>query len=310
MVMPGRHHRSIVVLMLDVSSRLLRYFVMVADELHFTQAAERLHVAQPALSKAIRRLERELGLPLFARSRHGVALTAAGLALLPAARAVLADLDCGLRAAREAQRAAAAELRVGYHSSVGPDLLQPMIERFTRLRPGWQVELRAGDWSDPAGAVLDGRADAALLRLPVPGQQDLDTVTIRRDRRWVALPAGHRLAARDSVELADLAREPFIALPAGSGPFRDFWLATDQLGQPPAIAAEVTSTDDWFEAIATGRGIAMLAETSTRVHQRAGVVYRLVTDASPSELVVAWPAGRTDPVLRDFVTAVTEAARR
>jgi DNA-binding transcriptional LysR family regulator len=134
----------------DVSTRLLGYFLAVAEELHFTQAAERLYVAQPALSKAMRRLERDLGLPLFVRTRHSVALTGAGQALLPAAGAVLAELDAGVRAARTAHRTAphrTAErvFRFGYHSAVGSEVLQPVIEKFARLRPGWQVELRAGD---------------------------------------------------------------------------------------------------------------------------------------------------------------------
>ncbi|WP_020659689.1 LysR family transcriptional regulator [Amycolatopsis benzoatilytica] len=280
--------------------------MVVAEELHFTQAAERLHVAQPALSKAIRRLESELGFPLFARSRHSVALTSAGLALLPGARAVLAELDAAVRVAQTAHRSAAHVLRVGYHSSVGSDLLGPIIDEFRRLRPGWQVELRAGDWSDPAGAVLAGRSDLVLLRPPVPGQEDLDLAVLRSDDRWVALPAGHRLADREVVRLAELAGEPFVAMPAESGPFRDFWLARDRFAEPPVIGAEVNNTDDWLEAIATGRGVALLSETSVRIHRRPGLVYRPVPGAGRSELVVAWRSGSTDPVLRDFVRAATE----
>ncbi|MBA8926154.1 DNA-binding transcriptional LysR family regulator [Kutzneria viridogrisea] len=304
--MPDRHDRATVVGVLDISSRLLRYFLAVAEELHFTHAAERLFIAQPALSKAIRRLERELGFPLFIRNRQGVALTVAGQAMVPAARAALAELAEGVRAARAAQRAGSRVLRVGYHSSIGSPLLKPIIDGFTRRCPGWRVELRLCDWTDPAGAVLDARCDIALLRLPLPGQDELETRTLRWDPRWVALAADHRLVARESVRLSDLAGETFVALPASSGPFRDFWLALDQVPRAPRIGIEVANAEDYFEAIAAGHGIAMLAETTTRVHRRPGIAYRLVTDASPSELVVAWRRGSTDRALTEFASACLE----
>jgi DNA-binding transcriptional LysR family regulator len=293
--------------MVDVSSRLLHYFVAVAEELHFTRAAERLYIAQPALSKAIRRLESNLELALFERDRHGVTLTAAGQALLPGARRILAELATGLDEAQAAHRAEGHVLRVSYHSSLGSDLQQPITARFAQLRPGWRVELRVADWSDPAGAVLSGTCDAGLLRLPLHGQEKLDTCTLRMDSRWIAIPIGHRLASRSAIQLQDLQDEEFVALPTASGPFREFWLALDEFERPPAIGAEASNADDFLEAIASGRGVGMLAETSTRVHTRPDVTYRLVTDASPSQLVVAYRKGSTDPVVSDFVLACTQS---
>lgn len=113
-------------------------------------------------------------------------------------------------------------LRIGYRSSIDTGLLKSIIEGFHRLRPDWRLESRLGDWSDPAGRVLDGDVRAALLPLPVPGQDRLDTQTLRYDRRWVALPADHPLTAQETVRLRDLRDEPFIALPAASDPLRDF----------------------------------------------------------------------------------------
>ncbi|WP_158588104.1 LysR family transcriptional regulator [Actinomadura logoneensis] len=293
---------------MDVSTRALRYFVAVAEELHFTRAAERLYVAQPALSKAVRRLEEELGTALFVRTRHSVALTDAGRSLLPVARAAVEALDGWERQARAERDAAARVLRIGYHSAVDPALLSAVTGRFAELRPGLRVELLLNDWNDPAGTVLSGRDRAALLRLPVPGANLLDHEILVREGRYVALPEGHRLAGRASIRLADLRDEPFVALPASSGPLRAHWLAVDRFGTLPKVGVEVHNSEDYFLAIQSGRGIAMVAAMSARVYRRPGVVYRPVEDAPESELAVVWPRGDTDPVLRDFVRACVEAS--
>jgi DNA-binding transcriptional LysR family regulator len=293
---------------LEVSSRSLRYFAVLAEELHFTHAAQRLHIAQPVLSKTIRRLERELGVLLLVRDRQRVSLTDAGRALLPVARRVLDELDDGLVQVRRLHRRDERNLRVGYHSSLPPALLRPLTAAFAALRPGWRIELRSNDWADPARVVLDGTVDTAFLRLPVPGQDGLETEVLRIESRWIVLPAGHPLADRRTVRLRDLQDEPFVAMPVSAGPFRDFWLGVDEFEQPPAVGTEVTNPDDFFAAITTGRGIAMIAETTKEMYQRPDIVYRLVEDVRPSEFVLAWRRGSADPLLRDFVRACIEVA--
>ena len=294
---------------MDVSVRLLRYFLAVAEELHFTRAAERLFVAQPALSKAIRRLENELGMPLFARNRQGVALTDAGRSLVPVARGMLREFDAWHGLARDAQRAVAQVFAVGYHTSIGADLLKLITEAFARSRPDRRLALRLGDWGDPAGPVLAGRVRAALLPLPLAGQDRLDTAVLREDRRWVAMAAEHPLAGRGAVRLRDLRDEPFVALPASSGPLRSAWLPLGEHGAAATVAVEVDNSEDYFQAIVAGHGIAMLTESSTLAYPRPGITYRLVEDAPPSQLAVAWPRDDTDPVLRDFVRACLDAQR-
>lgn len=301
--MPKWHHRSV-----DVSLPALRCFVAVAEELHFTRAAERLHLAQPAVSKAIRRLEGTLGTPLFARSRHRVELTDAGRSLLPVATRMLTDFDGWTRDLRAVTAETTRILRVGYHSSIEPALTNRIEADFRRARPGWSVRMRVVDWADPARGVLEGEVRAALLRLPVPGRERLDVEVLRREPRCVALPGGHRLLDRDTVRLADLRDEAFVALPAASGPLREFWLAADRLGGPRRIAAEVGNSEDFFQNIQSGRAVGMLSESSARVHRRPGVHYRPVVDAEPSELAVVWERDSTDPVVRDFVRACSEAA--
>jgi DNA-binding transcriptional LysR family regulator len=147
---------------MDVHGRDLRYFVAVAEELHFTRAAERLFISQPALSKQIRMLERQLGAPLFDRDREGVRLTLVGEALLPHARQVLAAWDLGLAEAERAKSRQRATLVVGMLSRIGRGGLLPAIRsRFTTLRPEATVRLLQIRWDDISAGLADGTADVA-----------------------------------------------------------------------------------------------------------------------------------------------------
>ncbi|GIG91135.1 LysR family transcriptional regulator [Plantactinospora endophytica] len=177
---------------MDVHLRELRYFVAVAEELHFTRAAERLFVSQPALSKQIRALETRLGFPLFGRTAaRGVWLTPAGGALLPAARQTLATFEEGLTAARPLARRRT--FTVGMQTAVGRDLQGPALQAFQASAEGWTVSIRLVGWTDPTAGLADGSSDVAFVWLPVPAD-GLDTRTLARERRWVALAANHRLA--------------------------------------------------------------------------------------------------------------------
>src|SRR5687768_3775452 len=238
---------------MDVHLRNLHYFVAVAEELHFSRAAERLHVSQPALSKQIRQLERELRFPLFRRDRRRVELTAAGEALLPAARRLMADwevsfTEAGARASEEGKL-----LRVGFQTSVGGGIYQAIAAQFAQLHPDWRLVLRLHEWSDPTGGLLDRSADVAFLWLPAGAEDTIDVRPLRSERRFVALPAGHRLARRKALQMADLLDEPFVALPDDAGPLRAYWLALDERnGRPARIGAEAATPDEAFEAVATG----------------------------------------------------------
>jgi DNA-binding transcriptional LysR family regulator len=294
---------------MDVHLRNLRYFVAVAEELHFSRAAERLHISQPALSKQVRHLERELRFPLLRRDRRRVELTAAGKALLPVARRLLADWG---EAVTEATALASAEgkvLRVGFQTSVGGGLYQAVAARFSEMRPDWRLDLRLHDWSDPTSGVLDRSADVAFLWLPAGAESTVAVRVLRSERRFVALPAGHRLARRRALQLADLLEEPFIALPEEAGPLRDYWLALEERqGRPARIGAVVATPDETFEAVATGHGVVLIAEGNTTVYTRPGIVYRPVLDLEPAELAIAWRRGDRRAAVRDLVNMAAEVA--
>jgi len=295
---------------MDVDTRLLRYFSAVAREGNLSRAAEGLFVSQPALTKQVRRLESQLGVRLFTRSRAGMTLTAAGQALADRVPAVLAGWDQALREARSAASQAGRVLRVGFLAGAANEATQQIIAAFTRRRPGWRVEMRAASWTDPTAGLASGDADVALLRLPFPGQAGFRVEVLITEPRYVALPAGHRLAARDHIPFRDLWDEPFVAAPAETGAWRDWWLAAEEReGHPVRIGAVTDSgqPDDWLAAIANGGGIALAPESAARYYARPGVTYRPVTGISPSQVGVAWPpAADTNPVIQDFIRCCLE----
>jgi DNA-binding transcriptional LysR family regulator len=288
---------------MDVDTRLLRYFAAVAREGNLTRAAEQLFVSQPALTKQIRQLESQLGLRLFTRSRAGMTLTAAGQALADRVPAVLAGWDQALAETRTTASRAARVLRVGFIASAANEVTQQIIAAFARRRPDWRVDMRQAAWSDPAAGLADGDVDAALLRLPFPGQHTLRTEVLFTEPRWVALPAGHRLTACDRIPFPDLWDEPFVAAPDETGWWRDYWLAAgERQGHPVRIGAVTEHPDEWLTAIANGYGIALAPESAARYYAHPGITYRPVTGVSPSQVGVAWlPAADTNPVIQDFV---------
>jgi DNA-binding transcriptional LysR family regulator len=297
---------------MDVHGRDLRYFVAVAEDLHFTRAAERLFISQPALSKQIRMLESQLGAPLFDRGRDGVQLTPVGKALLPHALEVLAAWDRGWSAAEEAKSRQAATLVAGMSTSPGRGgLVAAIRSRFTALQPAATVQLRQSRWGDPTAGLADGAVDVAFVWLPLPDPDRYQWVVVAEEPRLVAMADGHPLASKDTIEVADLLDEPFLALPPSAGPLRDYWLATDARGGRPArIGAEVASTEETYEALADGRGVCLLAAGNARLITLGGVTTRPVNGLSLATLALAWRRDDSRPLVLDYARASRQATRR
>ncbi|MEU6800577.1 LysR family transcriptional regulator [Streptomyces neyagawaensis] len=292
----------------DVHGRDLRYFVTVAEELHFTRAAERLYVSQPALSKQIRALERRLGVELFRRERQGAALTPAGEALLPYARRVLEAWEEGAAAVEEVRTAQRSTLVVGMSTSPGRGGLLPAVRsRFTAARPEAVIRLRQVNWADPTAGLADGDADVAFIWLPVPDQDRYAWTVIAEEPVRVALPDTHPLAARAEIDFGDLLDEPFLALPESAGPLRDHWLALEARGgRPPRIGAEIAGTEETYEALLAGLGVCLVAAGNVPLLTLGGVTTRPVRGVPPSRYVLAW---REDDARRPLVRAYAEACR-
>ncbi|MFI9584054.1 LysR family transcriptional regulator [Streptomyces sp. NPDC052236] len=288
---------------MDVDTRLLRSFLAVAEDGSLTRAAERLFVSQPALTKQIKQLETQLGVRLFTRSKAGMALTEPGQTLAAQVPALLAEWDEVLRETKSAASKSARVLRVGFVGSAANEATQHIIAEFARRRPGWRADMRQAPWSNPTAGLADGDVDAALLRLPFPGQDTLRVEVLFTEPRWVALPTAHPLASREVIDFQDLWDEPFVAALPESGWWRDYWLAADERdGHPVRIGAVTDQPDDWLSAIANGYGIALAPESAARFYSRPGVVYRPVSGVSASQVGIAWaPADDGNPIVHDFV---------
>lgn len=272
---------------MDLDLRKVRYFVAVAERLHFGRAAEELLIAQPALSRQIRALERDLHAELFVRDSHGVRLTDAGRQLLADAGPLLAAADA---ARRRVDRAAAGEplIVVGFRAGIRT---AAAVRAFAAAHPGVRVELRRVEWDDQAESVRDGRVDVAYVRLPVTGP-GLDVVPLFGEPRMAALPAGHPLAARASLTRAELAAQTEIlhlCVNPADGPD----------GTRPVSA--VRTVEEKLEYVAAGRGITYLPLSATQLHRRPDVAYRPVADLPPDEVALASAAGRRSRLVADFV---------
>ncbi|OYN96400.1 DNA-binding transcriptional LysR family regulator [Propionibacteriaceae bacterium ES.041] len=286
----------------------LRYFVAVAEERHFGRAAERLQMAQPPLSQQIRRLEREVGTPLFTRTTRRVDLTPAGAAYLERARAILAAVD---EAAEEARRVAAGlvgHLVIGCVGSVTYSLLPALARRLASELPGIDVSFR-GEMlaAEQIEAVRTGIVDLALLRPPVTDGA-LAVTPLREDRLVVAIPQGHRLAGRDRIRMADLAEAEFIVHSADrkSAMYGVVQRLAAAAGFTPRIQHEVGETSTVITLVAGGLGVAVVPEPVTAL-ALAGVVFRPLTRPAASvELVAAHRADRLEPHLQRTLELVRE----
>jgi DNA-binding transcriptional LysR family regulator len=285
--------------------RALRYFVAVAEELHFTRAAERLYIAQPALSEQIQRLEAELGVELLRRTTRKVELTPAGNEFLSHARRILAEADEALDDASRAARGETGRIRVGTGASAGLELVPRILRAFAEERPRVHVDLRQTDWEDYSGGVLDGSADAAFVWLPFT-HTELSFAELHEEPRVAALAATHSLAAESELRMEQLVDEPW--------PWADtdpellvFWTAVDYRGGEPARRGpKVRSMEGLIEAVRAGLCVATVPRSQADASTMPGIAFRPVVDLTPATLAIGWRTADETPV----VQALVEIARR
>jgi DNA-binding transcriptional LysR family regulator len=279
--------------MVELETRELEYFIAVADELHFGRAAERLSIAQPALSKAIRRIETRLGVPLFIRDSRHVELTAPGLALQEHGRHALNAVGAAVRSARRAAEPAT-HLRLVLKPGGDAGLLSGMLAAYARRPDARRVDILFSGPTDRSEILRDGRADVGLLYAPFDDLEGLAHETLYTEDRVAVLPSGHRLAGRASVLIPDLAGETlprWRGIPGGGGD-----------GEGPEVADVV----QLLHMIRVSRMVAVLPRSLVEPLP-AGLVRVPVADAPPSRLVLAWNERDRRPLVAAFVAAVTRA---
>ncbi|MEU0467129.1 MULTISPECIES: LysR substrate-binding domain-containing protein [Amycolatopsis] len=287
--------------------RHLRYFTAVAETCHFGKAAERLHMAQPALSHAIRQLEAELGAPLFTRTTRQVRLTPAGEFLLGEAQRVLDTVEDSVRGVRRIADGRLGLVRVGFTGTSAFSHLPRIARAVKRDLPGVAVEVHA-DLLTPAqcDGLRNGDLDLAVLRPPAQGE-DIDLHTLEVEPLILAVPADHRLAVEPVVSVADLRTEGFISYAAKDSVVNDAVMRSCQAaGFSPHREHEAAGTAVLLALVAGGLGIAVLP-ASARALPLAGVVFRDLADAGTVELALAWRRDNDSPLVRS-VLEVLEAA--
>jgi DNA-binding transcriptional LysR family regulator len=292
--------------MVNPELRHLRSFVALAEELNFTRAAARLHIAQQALSAQVRQLESMLGVVLFHRTTRKVELTQAGSVLLTRAPAILADVEAAVDEVRETARGARGTLVIGLLGTAAlddtPRLLRALRERNATI----DVSVRNVDFADPSGGVRDGSTDAAIVWLPFD-TTGLDCQALRDDPRVAVLPADHPLAAADVVASADLAAEPFAWIEEMDTVARDFWTLADvRHGRQARIGATISGFDDLFATVRSGRAVAASPASVAATLPWPDIVTRPVSGLAPATLAICWRAYRPNPLVTLLVDTAVE----
>jgi DNA-binding transcriptional LysR family regulator len=280
--------------------RQIKFFMAVAEERHFGRAAERMFIAQPALSQHIRRLERELEVQLFDRSARHVRLTPAGEAFLEVARRMSRQVDEATVAARRAEAGESGSLGVGVHLPVGAPVLSVLLRHWSRLRPAVRPRLTSGRAGELIDLVRRRDLDVALVDGPV-SDRSLSTTLVLEDQMVIVLPADHRLAGEDRVSFSCLRTEQFVTVARHSSvSLHDRFIELcGAAGFSPEVALEVDDPDLLPMAVAAGLGVGLAASLSMAARVMPGLVCRPLADSRATIPLVAVSA-------RDGVTTQTQ----
>ncbi|WP_030274221.1 MULTISPECIES: LysR family transcriptional regulator [Micromonospora] len=280
-----------------METRELRYFVAVAEELHFGRAARRLGIAQPPLSRAIRQLERRLGVTLLERDSRRVALTGAGSVLLREGRAALDAVDAADRRTRRAGEAAngGAGLVLATKAGASSELLPKLLDAYAAEPDAVRVEVLLSGIGEQERLLRDGRADVALLHLPFDSTTGLDTEELVTEQQVLVLPAGHPLAGRAQLRMADVETLPGLPLPRW--PLRDGTY-------PDGPGPEVRDHSQLLQLVALGRTAVLLPE-SCRSLLWPDMAAVPVPDAPTVTTVIAWPPHSRSRALAGLVRTAT-----
>lgn len=295
---------------MKLESRQLRYFVAVAEELHFGRAAERLHMSQPPLSQQIRQLERQLGAQLFERTQRSVKITAAGEVLLAQALVILGKLDITVELVHSAARGEAGLLRLGYTAASAYKLVPAVMRAYKQRYPAVEVTLHELLSTEQLVEMSERRLDVGLVR-PFSARPKLIAEKLIQEPLILALPAGHPLAGLQAVELHKLQGLPFIGFTATAARyFHDMiesWLLN--AGVTPVVVQRATQPHTVISLVSAGLGVAVVPGASDRVHME-GVVFRpfRASDAPQPEIHLCWRPDGMTPLLHNFLTTAREVA--
>lgn len=272
--------KHLCLVVMNVELRHLRALVAIGEERTITDAAIALHLSQPALSRTLEQLESRLGVRLVERTTRRLALTEAGQRLSEHAHRILSQLDDAL--AEAATQAGPRPLCLAFAWAALGRHTVPLLRMWRERHPGTPVQVRRLD--DPEAALRRGTADLAFLRTRPADDSGLAHTALAHERRLAAVPDGHPLAERDTVNLADLTREVVALCSTAATTGSDLWPE----GRSPRTI-QVPGVDEWLTVIATGEAVGVTAEGTSHHHPHPGVRYLPLADADPVTVYLAWP---------------------
>ena len=290
--------------------RQLRYFVAVAEELHFGHAARRLRIAQPALSRQIQALEKELMVQLLFRNRRRVQITPAGQVFLDRARLILARIEDAVLAAQRASGGVSGSLNLGFVGSATYDVLPSVLRAFRQAAPHVELTLSEMTVHVQLEALTEKRIDIGLLRLPAK-TEGLVFRTISREPLYVALPSSHRLAQLPVLRLSSLAEESFVLYPDYPQPsWTEFVIGLcQQAGFHPVIAQRTVEIQTTLSLVAAGIGVSIVPECVGNITRKNVVFRRLMGVRARTELLVAYREHDPSPVVQTFLKVLWQRVR-
>lgn len=292
-----------------METRLLRYFVAVAEELHFGRASERVGIAQPPLSQQIQKLEKELGVRLFQRTSRRVELTDVGKWLLGEANLILNRIEAARDVANQFADGITGRLDVGAVSPVLDTFLPALIQRFVTSHPDIRLSLHELRSDDQIEWLRTGRLDVGFVRIFGQDLAELEHRIVRRERYILALPADHTLAKKKFVPLASLRDVRMIMAPRRFRPaLHDRILSCFQAaGANLNIVQEASSKRTEIALVAAGIGLALVPESYAHVFKRQGVAYRPIRGNLPSiEMGALWRSDRLSPPCSRFLSQLDD----
>lgn len=286
--------------------RQLRYFVAVAERLSFSAAALDLHISQPALSEAVRKLEVEVGARLLDRSTRKVALTSAGETLLHEGRDAIVRFDHALERTRDAAQGDAGRLRVGFEAAGAGSLNTRARARFSERFPHVRVEPKRFEWGAEVQGLRDDLCDVAFVWLPADST-GLTMEVVLEEPRYAGLHAEHPLAGRPEVRVGELTDEPIMWTRRAPRFWVDWWAVNPRPdGREPVWGPENDNVDEMLEQVAAGVAYCIGPRSMTEFYRRPDLVWVPIADIEPLRTALAWRAGEKSPLVPAFADVVRE----
>jgi len=288
--------------------RHIRYFVALAEELNFTRAAARCHIEQAPFSRAIRTLERELGLTLLIRNTRNAELTPAGRLFCEAAKVALEELELGARRARRAQEGAIGQLTIAHVGSTVYELLPSILRMFKRSYPLVDLRIRQMTTREQIPAILAGDIDVGFVRM-APENDRLEAIRLFSEPFVCAISDWHPLAGRDALELAELASSPFITLTRSPEPslYQQVLDLCRKAGFEPRVAQEVEQIESTVGLVGSGIGVALVPASLRKLSIRS-VCYVPLSDVTEQvEVWLTWPREPVSSIAQAFLQCAREA---